>query len=482
MVFDIIDSIKIKESLMKQKMYIPEKLMVGFQKRSDTMTGKLSYITYMKDKKIYKERSWKNWSSNDIPKENHDNKPLSGFLVSKDVTHYSYSYYSRGSQRTKMRIFDPRGFDFEISINNLTFIIETCNINNGEIEGEFIYAWDGTELILIPTKTTEYKESIEFSENELKKIAVKDLVVGATYQTKKVEHEVVYLGRFDYFKNGRYSRSNTSKDICHAERQYGDDIYIPFDFYEGKGKKHVFFNRSKRNYEVQITNQLSICLDSDIADDYDELLEKYMHSPLGSKIVGFKSDKDVAFQTIKKNRCEYAFKKLDTDIYLSFSFSENSFSSHSKKGYKNIDEISIIKFNKEFGAFVDITDHFYYESRSFCSYYVSNKDNEKITSIFQSLKESFSIDDDTFINLILNKNLSRLNKTREKIKTKSLLLLFILGFSKENEKHMEDILDSRLQSIYVRPELLYSRMKTIKAYKGDFILENKTSCSADSFR
>lgn len=47
---------------MNEKLYIPKKLNVGFQLRSDTYTGKLGYIIYWDDKgKLRKENSWQSW-------------------------------------------------------------------------------------------------------------------------------------------------------------------------------------------------------------------------------------------------------------------------------------------------------------------------------------------------------------------------------------------------------------------------------------
>ena len=53
---------------MKTKLYIPQVLKVGFQKRQDTYTGKLSYIIYRDDKKVWrKEKSWDGWCDKKLP-------------------------------------------------------------------------------------------------------------------------------------------------------------------------------------------------------------------------------------------------------------------------------------------------------------------------------------------------------------------------------------------------------------------------------
>jgi len=58
------------------KMNIPSKLKVGFNKRSDTYTGKLAYVTYLGPKGgLRQERSWEGWRDKKIPVEDYDNVP-----------------------------------------------------------------------------------------------------------------------------------------------------------------------------------------------------------------------------------------------------------------------------------------------------------------------------------------------------------------------------------------------------------------------
>jgi hypothetical protein len=59
---------------MKNLMNIPQKLHVGFQERSGTYAGKLSYIIYTDEKnKIRKEASWNSWKDNKIATMNIEN-------------------------------------------------------------------------------------------------------------------------------------------------------------------------------------------------------------------------------------------------------------------------------------------------------------------------------------------------------------------------------------------------------------------------
>lgn len=56
-----------------------------------------------------------------------------------------------------IRVFDPRGFEFEISVANLLFILQECTSTRGKgLEGEFVYCWSGTEMTLLPVDSAEY--------------------------------------------------------------------------------------------------------------------------------------------------------------------------------------------------------------------------------------------------------------------------------------------------------------------------------------
>lgn len=180
--------------------YIPKKIKVGYQNRSDTYSGKLAYIIYYDEKgKLRKEASWQNWRSKDIEPEEFDNEPVSGFVLNKKVGGYAYYYDVR---QTYVRVYDPRGFEFEITIPNLIFILEnTSSIKGKGLEGEFVYGWDGKELVLIPTSSPDYIELMDHAERVQQGcyyIDPSEIRVGYQYKTKK-DRIWTYMGRFDYY-------------------------------------------------------------------------------------------------------------------------------------------------------------------------------------------------------------------------------------------------------------------------------------------
>jgi len=247
---------------MKTNLYIPKKIKIGFVNRNDTFTQKLAYLIYYDEKNVLrKQTSWDNWRDHEIPAIEIDNKPLSGFVFNKGVQRFGYH---SNSGRAVARVHDPRNFEFEISIENMFGIMMNNDILKRDIQGEFVYAWSGKDLILLPTSSVEYKESQAFTEKQYKSLTAKDLLKGRTYTRKKTPHEYVYIGYFDWYEvNG------------HAINTHS----------EHKGKKHVFYCN---NYFYTLgVATLAESLSDDISDEYPELLEQFQKSSHARPLNGF---------------------------------------------------------------------------------------------------------------------------------------------------------------------------------------------------
>lgn len=192
---------------MKSTLFLPKEIKVGFTARKDTYTGKLAYIIYIDEKGVLrKEKSFESWRNKDIPTEQLNNEPLSGFVLNKKVGGYASGWNHR---QTAVRVYDPRGFEFEITVENLLYILDNTNSIVGKgLEGEFVYAWSGSDIILLPVSAPEYEDLKKLNELRHKKeyIKAKDLTVGATYLSKNNE-ELVYLGKF--FKYGSFYNDDT---------------------------------------------------------------------------------------------------------------------------------------------------------------------------------------------------------------------------------------------------------------------------------
>lgn len=223
--------------------FIPKKISVGFQNRSDTYTGKLAYVVYYDEKGVLrKERSWNSWRNDDIEPLVTDNVPTSGFVLNKKVGDYVCDWNHR---QAYVRIYDPRDFEFEITVENLLYILEnTSSIVGKGLEGEFVYGWNGKDLILIPTSSPDYVEISKFNEKIFKNeyVKSKDLVLGGTYRTKNDE-EYIYMGRFDLHgdkaRRVEDGKSNGYGYYCNYHYVY-DQV--------NKGK-HYWFARKRNTYQ-----------------------------------------------------------------------------------------------------------------------------------------------------------------------------------------------------------------------------------------
>lgn len=179
---------------MEGTFFIPQKIKVGYNKREDTYTGKLAYVIYYDQLGVLrKETSWKNWRDSKLGEDDFGNTPTSGFVLNRHAGGYCSGWDHRQSY---CRVYDPRGFEIEITIDNLLWILDWSDCYKGKgLDGEFVYGWSGTDLVLIPVVTEDYKKSKEFSDKLFTKpkLDKTDLIPGCSYKSKS-QGEVIYIG------------------------------------------------------------------------------------------------------------------------------------------------------------------------------------------------------------------------------------------------------------------------------------------------
>lgn len=262
---------------MKSTIFIPEKINIGYQGRSNTYTQKLAYIIYFDEKGVLrKETSWQNWRDKELGNDIFENKPTEGFVLNKKVGDYVSCWNHR---QAYVRVYDPRGFEFEITIENLLFILENATSSKGKgLEGEFIYGWSGKELVLLPVESADYKSIMEYSKkiHSRFKIGARTIKVGATYLTKGNE-QWIYIGRFNHYD---YSWSRDVK-LPNGEGYYS---------YKKEDKKKYFFVSKKDDgnysYHVEGGNwqkfiaELEEDMHEEYADMYAYLERQRAYSPV----------------------------------------------------------------------------------------------------------------------------------------------------------------------------------------------------------
>lgn len=259
--------------MQTKTMFIPSKLKIGFQERQGTFTGKLAYVVYYDEKgKLRKQTSWEGWRDRKIEPIEIDNIPQKGFIFNKGVQRSSEWF---GSGRSMIRVYDSRDFEFEICVDNLIQLLMHSDVSKREILEECVFAWYGTELVLLPINSIEYQQSVAYTEKQSLKVSAKDLVKGRRYYKKKSDNIVTYIGYFEWWE----WKKNYARGVSAIDRSRFEHI--------SKGKKHIFWTGV--NFETLSISVLSHMASDDIVDDYADLVDKFFATDNSQSIVGFKT-------------------------------------------------------------------------------------------------------------------------------------------------------------------------------------------------
>lgn len=251
-----------------EKLNIPDTINVGFQKREGTYTGKLAYVVYTDRKGVLrKEQSWNSWRDKKIAQEDFTNEPTSGFVLNKGVGGQRESW-GWNARNEYIRVYDPRGFEFEISVANLLFILTNSNSIKGKgLEGEFVYAWDGADLILLPVDCFEYRASREFTDLQGKKVTKQNMKEGWSYQHKNTE-TLIYIGRFK---------------VRNFDRLWGHEKTLAL-LQEPSNPRHVFWNPKSKDWHFETGfTKLAGVVSEESHPDFADLHSDFMQTRYVSK-------------------------------------------------------------------------------------------------------------------------------------------------------------------------------------------------------
>ena len=297
---------------MKSNIFIPKTINVGYQNRSGTYTGKLAYVIYYDEKgKLRKEASWNSWRDGKIPNEEFDNVPTTGFVLNKKVGDYSSGWDHR---QAYCRVYDPRNFEFEITIENLLYILENANSIKGKgLEGEFVYGWDGKDLVLMPVESPDYKQIVEYNKvvHNKESIKARNLTIGATYLSKNND-EQIYMGKFEHYDYG---------GIADGKMFWFAYKYHDYDYVGGEKKYRKEFEWRFVAYKNLSGNKFIKCIEEGCTSEYANLFEKIEHdehySPYDSskdKYIRYTLDEFIDF--LNKDETEYYnYPNLNNDAF-----------------------------------------------------------------------------------------------------------------------------------------------------------------------
>lgn len=130
-------------------------------------------------------RDWaRGWQKNpEVEFREFKNEPLDGYRIVDSVSRWSTS-------NKWFRVIDPRGFQLEISADNVVKILSNSTVINGEIQGYCIWARDGGTNVLVPVGSPEY---VEAHENTVRSTQTAKANSGDFIKTQNGE-EYRYLG------------------------------------------------------------------------------------------------------------------------------------------------------------------------------------------------------------------------------------------------------------------------------------------------
>ena len=176
----------------------PKEILVGYETTCVPKTGnRLAYVTYMKDGKIYKQKSFDNWRNKEAGTKTYLNEPQQGFKVLFNVGGCKSGWNVR---QTYFRVLDPRGFEFEISSNNFVNILQKETIIQGVLSGKYAYVWEGQNLELIKDDDPVYIEGVKNNtalNNENEKVTKENIVLGQGYRLRDHKNGY-YIGRLPW--------------------------------------------------------------------------------------------------------------------------------------------------------------------------------------------------------------------------------------------------------------------------------------------
>lgn len=187
---------------------LPKKIIVAFRYESSCFTGKLGGIGELLKNGTSKQKFLHgSWSDKTIPMETFDNEFIEGFVLNTSAGGRNGSYSGRHIRESKIRVYDPRGIEFEITIDNLLEILGCCNSTKGKaLEGRFCYFWNGSgSVYLLSEHSPTYYEFLKSEQKakELNFINKANLVNGETYLDSK-NKPFLYVGKQDAYLNSAY--------------------------------------------------------------------------------------------------------------------------------------------------------------------------------------------------------------------------------------------------------------------------------------
>ena len=195
------------------------------------------------------------WKHYEIPKvkdvdykiyDNVPNEPRLGFRITQAISRGGS--WSGGNK--VVRIEDPRGFELEISVDNLVKIMSMTTFVSGECQEACVWGRQGSNNILLPETSKPYKEARKVTDYRNKAtISLRDVNFGDTVELKKTEN---FNGLTGKYMGAYYAYSlqplYKSKEFSETGYQYYPSTKVDYTFI--KFHKRYIFEKDGKYFGV----------------------------------------------------------------------------------------------------------------------------------------------------------------------------------------------------------------------------------------
>jgi len=306
----------------------------------------------------HRRYSWKKVEGKDYKfNENMLNDPQLGFHITKSI---SRSGGWSGNNKL-IRIFDPRGFELEISVDNLVKLMSMTTFIDGECQTECVWGRDGSRNVLLPVNSQLYTDAVAnttYSDN--KGIKLKDVKFGDNVTLKSNEYNEglvgVYLGLWRLYTvndptcNTYQSHPSLNNNIITVSKRY----IIKVDTKDGC-KYHGVPSATVLTINQSVNSPVTRDFEIDASDYIDESING-IGTPLAVLLANVKPEdvsSSITFKKFEMNISTETVHKYERTLRLWADIPGNMWMYNTPINYDN--SLVVSQSFKKYSTYIDKT-------------------------------------------------------------------------------------------------------------------------------
>lgn len=269
---------------MKANIVVPSEFKVGYQSRNDTFSKFLGYMIYANksDGSYGQQKSFDQWIEKKYTPKIINNHPRLGFVINKGLL----NKYHFGAS-AKFRVYHPEGYEFEISLENLSMLLAYTDTSCGEIKSPCTIGWQGTNVFLIPeVQNINTIVNIKYYDVTQVQQKAKNKLDKINNNGKALSKRVLTTGKIVENKSGQRfvicAPTSTQKEedfptipLITTEILKDEKIFsIINPFYQNDGYNKIFKSYDEISKFFYPLNKIDNKLNADMMDDFVKILTK----------------------------------------------------------------------------------------------------------------------------------------------------------------------------------------------------------------